>query len=117
MNDIRCAPGHKHSDSLTLVRPASFKRLLDGAPCSEARTRRAPFEGRPRPRDVKELRGQILEGGARRGVRIAWLGVVGRSIPIFPREPRPRRPATAPYDVEVTKEGMWAGARRLTDRA
>src|SRR6266566_1551419 len=102
MNDIRCAPGHKHSDSLTLVRPASFKRLLDGA----------PFEGRPRPRDVKELRGQILEGGARRGVRIAWLGVVGRSIPIFPREPRPRRPATAPYDVEVTKEGMWAGARR-----
>src|SRR5438046_5406593 len=30
MNDTRCSAGHKHSDSLTLVRPASFKRLLGG---------------------------------------------------------------------------------------
>src|SRR5947208_551718 len=29
MNDTRRSPGRKHSDSLTLVRPASFKRLLD----------------------------------------------------------------------------------------
>src|SRR2546423_1010885 len=117
MNDIRSSPGRKHSDSLTLVRPASFKRLLDGAPCPDARARRAALEAGARPWDEQlTLGNHLTDGSARRGIRMAWPGVVGRGVPIFPGEHGPRRPAAAPYDVEVTKEGMWVGARRLTDR-
>src|SRR6266566_338681 len=99
MNDMRGSPGRKHSDSLTLVGPASFKRLLDGAPCLDARARRVALEARARPRDPQMTLGShLIDRRARRGVRMALIGVVGRGGRIFPREHERRRPAHAPYE-------------------
>ncbi len=47
LSDSSCAPAHNHSDSIRTIAPASFKRMLDGAPCPDARARRAPHQSSP----------------------------------------------------------------------
>src|SRR6266702_4772625 len=54
-----------------------------------------------------------------RGAACPWrgLGVVGRGEQIFAWERRRSAPRTITVPNELTKECLWAGARRLTDRA
>jgi hypothetical protein len=82
LNDSSRPPGHNHSDSLKNDRPVSFKRLLDGAPFSDARARRAPHGSRARFNFGSCFwAATALMGEARRGTPIArpWGGGARRT--------------------------------------
>src|SRR6266545_525630 len=88
--------------------PVSFKRLLDGELCTDARARRARLAVRARL-----WLGSCLWAATRwkevRGAACPWrgLGVVGRGEPIFPRSIVARRPAPSPYQMNRRKDVCW----------
>ena len=84
-----------HNTPLPLKRspPVSFKRMLDGALFTNGQARRAWLGVRARPWVGKlPLGSHPTEGGARRGIPVAWPWGVGRGEQILRREHRRAAP-------------------------
>jgi len=77
---------------------ASFKRMLDGAPCPDARARRAHHEGRARLDLGNQLLGRDRANARRRGAarRCAALGWWGAAMELA-RASRREAPHASPY--------------------
>ncbi len=85
--------------------------MLDGARFNDARARRAPLGARARPSDENLPMGSnAMEGGARRGIPMRGLGVVGRGEPRLVREHASSAPRVITVPNEFTKECLWSGS-------
>src|SRR3989454_12074738 len=85
--------------------------MLDGAPFTDARARRAPLGTRARPWDENLTMGSdLLEGGARRGIPVARPWGVGRGEQILLREHRRSAPRVFTVPNELTNECLWGGS-------
>jgi len=110
--NVLCPPGHDTTASFKTRAPVSFKRMLDGALCTDARARRAPLGARARPWDENLTMGSHpTEGRARRGRPVARPWGVGRGAQIPLREHRRSAPRVLTVPKELTK-GMFEGRQR-----
>ena len=114
-----CPLGHDTTASFRTRAPGSFKRLLDGARCTDARARRAALGLRAQPWVGKlPLRSDIIERSARRGA--PWRGLWGAGRGELWLARALRRSAPRAFTVQRIRCGKirtGRDARRLTDRA